>query len=377
MTDANAAHVNAPQQLFVVDCGKRGQEHFEFNRGIFRSLARRVINFRFFGMKDMYEQHAVHISDGRHGVFSWPRLFAHGGRATMPLKLLSLLVVLRAMLAGGNDLLVLYSTPISHLCLSLLSHLSRRKMVVFLHAEIEFLAQTGLERWRVGPWLMLSALRLASHRVTYLTLTEAAAVAVRSCRRTGQTSFCPHPVSPKTLNATCRPKTLDPLQRLRSALMFFRPNAELDWLRDIGPVTRDHHIGIVLNGSVCVAPSAQDVFGTINELRSCRSYLTREQFEDQFWSCGFYIVGAGPSDYKLTASGPACVAASTGAVVFGCENRFMCEYAALYPSHFRLGQPTTTDLLHLAASASAPLDNLEEVASALDAAMGRTKTLRE
>ena len=320
-------------------------------------------------MKDMFEQHAFHIGDGRHGVYSWPRGFDHGKCATILFKLLSLSIVFRAVLAGRSDFLVLYSTPIAHLFLSLLSRLCRRKMVVFLHAEVEFLAQTDHARWRVGHWLMASALHLASHRVTYLTLTKAAALAVSSRRRTGETSFIPHPVSPKTLNATCGPKSLDPLHRLRSALMFSRPNVELDWLCNIGPVTRSHQINIILNGSVCVAPSVQDVCGAMSELLTCRSYLAREQFEDQFWSCAFYFVGAGPSDYKLTASGPACIAASTGAVVFGCENRFMCEYAALYPSHFRLGQPTDADVFRVAASAPAPLDNLDNFACALEAAL--------
>lgn len=357
--------------LDVIDCGKQDLEHYEFNRGVLAALGRAGIRCSFVGMHSMYRAHASVLEGDDHLLFVRQARRAPAPVSGFAFKLFSLVMAGAALLRSRRDIVVLYAAPIAHLLFAIWSRFTRRRMVVFLHSEIEFLAEPQPQARRVGEHLMLAALALASPRLVYLTLTQNAAGSLRRrYRREGFARFCPHPISPSLLQPAPAPETGAQPGRPRTALLFIKSGSSSEGLRWLCAPLQRASLPLVVNGSCCIPPGGGDLFATLETVRTLRLYLTRADLERELRSSAVYVMTAAENEYRFTASGLACSAVSAGAVVWGCPNPFMVEYSRLYPGHFILPgihPPADGD----AAEAGTSLDNLADIAAIVMPLLGR------
>ncbi len=361
-----------PPGLVVLDAGKQGLEHYEFNRGILLALRDRGLPFRFVGMRSMHDVHVPAIDHRTARTFTaW---WSAGSKrwSGVAFKLFSAVLAIVGVALARQTLVVLYATPIAHLTLALASQVTRRHLVVFLHAEIEFMANGRGQPRLIGERLIRLALRLSSSRVDYLTLTSLAAECVARSHGLHVTT-CPHPMSPALLDIPPSPGAGAEAARHRpTALLFFKGAAESDCARWLcNRVGREMPLNI--NGCYCTLPSGTDVWPDLEPLRSLRRFLKRDELERVLADAALYLMLAAEDEYRFTASGLACSAASAGAVVLGCANPFMTDYQARYPLHFRLFHGTESKYEPLPVPPGVPLDNLHEVAEVL---LGRIRGSR-
>lgn len=350
--------------LVVLDAGKQGHEHFEFNRGVLLALQQIKCPFRFVGMRSMHDVHAATIDSSTAKTFdAWWSIGPRRCSATA-FKLFSAVLAVVGVALTRQTLVVLYATPLAHLTLALASRVTSRRLIVFLHAEIEFMASAHDQPHHIGEKLMRLALRLPSSRVRYLTLTTQAAECVR--RNYGlQVTFCPHPISPALLDIPLA-ATADAKggREQPVALVFFKSTEDSLCARRLcNRVGREMAVNI--NGSYCTLPSGAEIWPDIEPLRPLRRFLGRDELERALAGASVYLMPATEDEYQFTASGLACSAASAGAAVVGCANPFMIEYQARYPTHFRVLRITEGEDERLIARPGCSLDNLHEVALVL------------
>ncbi len=355
---------NRAPGLVVLDAGKQGLEHFEFNRGVLLALRRAGLPFRFVGMRSMHDAHATAIDSAAAKTFAAYWWCACDRWKSAAFKVFSIVLAIGAVALARQTLLVLYATPIAHLTLALASRVTRCRLVVFLHAEIEFMADGPGRPRLLGEQLMRLSLRWSSPRVEYLTFTSPAAECVARCHGPYVT-VCPHPMSPVLLGipaASCA--SAEAAGKRPTALVFFKGTADsvgVRWL--CNRVGREMPLNI--NGCYCTIPSASEVWPHIELVRSMRRFLERDELERALADAALYLMPATEDEYRFTASGLACSAASAGAAVVGCANPFMTEYQARYPTHFRLLRAVEGEDEPLPLRPGVPLDNLDEVAQVL------------
>jgi hypothetical protein len=355
---------NSPPGLVVVDAGKRDFEHFEFNRGVLLALRNAGLPFRFVAMQSMHDAHAPVVDSHTSKSFAslWDAL---PSRWKSPaLKLFSVVLALAAVSLARRTLLVLYATPAAHLTLALASRVIRLHFVVFVHAEIEFMAKGRGRPWLFGEYLISLALRCSSDRVKYLTFTVPAAECVSRIHG-AQATVCPHPISKALL---CTPHAMrsgtSAAAHRPMALVFFKGASDSACLRRLCDYV-GRTLSINVNGCVCTIPDGSHVWPRIEPLRTLRRFLERDELESALTDTAIYLLAAAEDEYCFTASGLACSAASAGAAVLGCANPFMTEYHARYPAHFTLLRACDGDDHPLPLRPVVPLDNLEEVAQIL------------
>lgn len=371
----NAGSAGA-RPVVVLDAGKRGQEHFEFNRGVLLALMQAGVPVELQAFASMA---AVQASLSRAGggslrcaPYSWwgmeERLPARWAGAFT--KIISVGLSLQALWRSRRSrLVVAYAAPISHLVLAGLARFRRTPLTVYLHAEVEFLHR-GRPPAMVGERLMLAALRAAPPHLTYLVLTQAAAdELVRSGATRARVSFSPHPISPLLLERPVAAKVAD-----SGAFSMVKSSADIENVRRLLMTLPDAIATCRYNGDGSIAahgPSA-------DELIASRRYLSREQLEQELISARFFLFPAAETAYAYTASGLACSAASAGTRVVGLPNGFMKSYAQLYPQAFQVVGPGIDPDAEApaeeakTATVARPMDNLADVArSLLDDASGR------
>lgn len=363
-----------PPGLVVLDAGKQGLEHFEFNRGVLLALRDMGLPFRFVGMQSLHDVHAKVID--RRTAKTFAAWWSAGSKRwrDIAFKLFSAVLAVVGVALARQALVVLYATPIAHLTLALASRVTRRHLVVFLHAEIEFMANGRGQPRLIGERMMCLALRLSSSRVDYLTLTSRAAECVAQ-RHGSQVTACPHPMSPALLDAAASSSACAEAAGHRpTALLFFKGAADSVCARRLcNRVGREMPLNV--NGGYCTLPSGADVWPDLEPVRSLRRFLMRDELERALAGAALYLMLAAEDEYRFTASGLACSAASAGTVVLGCANPFMTEYQARYPMHFRLLDAAEGECEPLPRRPGVPLDNLREVAQVLLGCIRRSGAL--
>lgn len=345
--------------VHLLDCGKAGEEHFEFNRGLIEALAARGVPVTFHAFPSMVDRHRTVAN--HHVAF---RSYAMGGLekrlssrlARFLTKLGSVKLAFQTALTSA-PLVVAYAPPISHVLLALSSRWRHAPTTVFLHAEVEFLAAPERTTPMVGERLMMLALRLAGPRMRYLMLTTNGVDLIRDRRCTdAHIEFCPHPMSPLVFEQ--RP----PVQRVRAragAFAMVKKADDIDAVRRLMERLPEETKVCRFNGDGLIAQDAVAAGTLIQQ----RRFLSRSQLESELYDARFFLFPPDPSQYRLTASGLACSAAAAGAHVVGEANAFMRCYSSLYPAAFSVvGHQTSSPRLTTQDSA---VDNLQSVAQVL------------
>lgn len=358
------------EQVRVLDSGKVGVEHFEFNRGVLEALRGVGVDVTFHAFGSMTAEHAA-VTSRENGGQVTARPYSLFGIEDKPTRLARALAKIGGLwptmraLQGRERLVVVYAAPISHVLLAVASRWRKAPMVVFLHAEVEFLSSDQGPRL-IGEKLMTLALRLAAPRLRYLMLTDEG---VRVMRERGSTraeiGFCPHPMSDRVFaaapaNAGTLPRTgaftmikkAADVVAVRALLRTLPPKVEMEGgCADACTGA----IGCHFNGEGLIETEGDDPGAVIARKR----FLSREALEAALHTVRWFLFPPGTSEYALTASGLACSAAAAGARVIGQGNAFMRCYAARYPQAFSIAGHSET------ASPGSPVDNLSEVASNL------------
>jgi hypothetical protein len=347
--------------LIILDAGKKDVEHFEFNRGILLALEKVNISYGFVGMDSMLTNHKGISSTSRmYSSYAFWK-FLPKSLQSITFKIFSIFLVLKALFLTKKNILVLYAPPVAHIFLSLFSNIFRFNIVIFLHGEIEFIANGIKKPKRIGEFLMLFALRYASPKIQYLLLTKYAADYL-TIYYSASFRFIPHPISQDLfLNKNLNLKNN---HSNNVALAFFKAvpddlNVRL-LLENI-----NQEFAVNVNGSFLVQPSIQGNLSKIIEECTNRHFLTRDEIEYIFSESSIFIFTADSNQYKFTASGLACMAASLGIIVIGTSNNFMCEYSNLYPKNFVIFDNLVLGKPSLIFSQSIPCDNLSEIATTL------------
>lgn len=355
----------ADRWVRVLDSGKVGGEHFEFNRGVLQALRGAGADVVFHGFRSMVATHAPVLASTAAGAGrASARATSFGGLEDRPTrwgraaaKLGGLWPTLQA-LSSGDRLVVAYAAPVSHVLLALASRWRRAPTVVFLHAEVEFL-NSGRGARLIGEKLMTLALRWAGTRLQYLMLTDEGVRVLRECGGTrARIGFCPHPMSDRVFSApadaAAAPRA-GAFTMIKSAQDVLSVQGLLRTLPDGAGVD-----GCTFNGQGRIEAQAGDPAAVLDRKR----FLSREELESSLRGTRWFLFPPGPAAYALTASGLACSAAAAGARVLGLDNAFMRCYTARYPQAFSISGGGLQEIGHAARA----VDNLADIAGLLLAA---------
>jgi hypothetical protein len=347
-----------PQTVDVAELGKQGDEHYEFNRGVLIALQRTGRRVRVHGSADLFRVQAQGLSGVEPGIL----LSTTAGSRSTQFKLQAAALALRLALRGGRTpLLVLYACPLAHLVLALAAWLRRRPLVVFLHGEIEFLADVSRTQKRIGERLMSSALGCAPKRMHYLCLTRNAATAL-PVRRAG-VGTCVHPISRTALQG----EAVMPVLSGGGGLLLFRRPLAAGVVERLEGASAGTGLRWNINHQACALRVADGAQLWRHLDHEPRPHLSRETLERALAEADGLLLTADEHEYQFTASGLACAAAALGTPVMGVANPFMVEYAARYPVHFFTVPPQQEGLSAL--PRPGPLDNLHEVMERLAGAL--------